>query len=109
MVDGIGDSLLQFGVPFGHRLVRAGIDEIEGHTRKNLPRQPNGFQGIGDIMQAAEEFQVAVIQCLHAERDTIDACRPITPKPFCLDAGRISLHGDLDTIRHMPETRDAIQ
>ncbi|MNT03220.1 hypothetical protein D3C72_1377420 [compost metagenome] len=67
MVDGIGDGLLELRVPFGDGLVRAGIDEIEGHTRKNLPRQPNGFQGIGNIMQAAEELQVPVVERLHAE------------------------------------------
>ena len=109
VIDGIGDRFLQFLLPFLDRLVRAGIDQVEGHAREDVARQPDRLQRICDIVQPAEEFQVPVVQRLDAERHAVDAGRAIAAEARRLDARRIGLHGDLDAVRHMPVLRDAVE
>ena len=61
------------------------------------------------IVQPPEEFQVGIVQRLHAERHAVDARGAIAAEPLGLDRGRIGLQRDLDAVRHGPVLRHRIE
>ncbi len=109
MIDGQIDRLDQFLVPRFDRLTGTGIDEVEGHAREDLARQPDGGQRLFDIMEAAEEFQILVVQRLDAHGDAVDTGGAITTETLGLDARWVGFQGDLDARRHMPCIGNAVQ
>ena len=109
MIDGIGDRLLELPLPGFHRLLGPCIDQVEGHARKDLTRETDGFERIRHVMQSAEKAQVGIVQCLDPERNAVDAGSPVAVKAGRLDAGGVGLHRDLDTLRHVPVGGDPIE
>ena len=48
--------------------------------REDLRRERDRRQRLGDVVLAAEEGQIAVVQRLHAQRDPVHARRPGSPR-----------------------------
>ena len=57
----------QFGAPGRFGLAGPRLDEIEGNALENALRQCQRRQRLRPVMQAAQLFQVGVIQRLHAQ------------------------------------------
>ena len=64
MVGREADSLLQLASPGVRRLARPGVDQVEGEAGKGRPRDLDRPERLGDVVQPAEEFQVAVVERL---------------------------------------------
>ena len=91
------------------RLARPRVNQIERVTLEHRARHGHGRERFIGAMHAAEFFQHAVVERLHAERHTVDAGRAITAKALRLDAGRIGFERDLDIGRDAPVFRDRIE
>ena len=49
-------------------------------------------------MDAAEPFQNAIVQALHADAQPVDPCIDERPQFLCIEGTRIGLHGDLQPV-----------
>ena len=66
MIDRIGEREFEFTRPCLARLPRSRIDQIKGEARKNIAREADGFQGFFGCVQTPEEFQLLIVERLHA-------------------------------------------
>jgi hypothetical protein len=60
-------------------------------------------------VQPAEKAQVRVVECLHAERDPVDARVAIAAKALRLDRRRIGLERDLGIVVDAPIAIDRFE
>ena len=60
-------------------------------------------------MQAAQLFQVGIVQRLHAQRDAVDAGGAVIGEARRIGAGRIGFQGDFGIVGHRPQRGDLLQ
>ena len=99
-----GERLLQGCRPRARRLVRQGIDQVEGQLREQAPRQPGGAGRLLRPVIAAQQLQGPVLQALHPERQAGDSSVGEGGEVLRLRIRGIGLETDLDRLRRRPET-----
>ena len=60
-------------------------------------------------MQPPERLERRIIQCLHAQRDAIDAGRAKAAKARRLDAGRVGFEAHFDIAGYRPVPGDGVK
>ena len=89
--------------PGARSLVGSCIDEIERHAFEIRHRHRERAPGFGHIVQAAEKFQIRIVQRLHAERHTIHACDCVIAQTRRICAGGIGFQSDFHIAGNRPQ------
>ena len=105
MIGGERQRLAELRRPGLRRLAGAGIDQVEGEAREGRARHLDRRARGGDVMKAAEEAEVVVVERLDAERDAVDAGGAVAAETLGLDAGGIGLERDLGVRRDASSAR----
>src|SRR5688500_10796664 len=95
MIRRVADGLAQLRRPGLWRLVRAGVDQIEGEPLKGCGRQPHRRKRLIGAMHATEALEVRIVQSLHAKRHAVDAGGTEIPEALGLDGGWVGLERHL--------------
>mgnify|MGYP001611871623 CR=1 FL=1 len=103
------DGALELDGPGGQRLARPRINEIERIALEDRARDRNGRERLLRRVQTAQFLERAIVERLHAERDTIDAGAAIAAEARGLHAGRIGLQRHFDVAGDAPVLTDAIE
>ena len=109
MLGGFVDRAEKLGAPCGRRLARARVNQIERIALECGAGDLHGVERFLRGVQPPEFFQRRIVERLHAERDAIDAGRPIAAKARRLDAGGIGLKRDLDIGSDRPMLADGVE
>ena len=81
--------------PASDRLVRAGIDQVEGNPREGARGEPESGKRLACRVLPAERLQGGVVQRLHPDRGTVDPGRAVAGEIAAFGAGGIGFEGDL--------------
>src|SRR5690242_14657453 len=109
MLGAEGERFFQFLAPRVQRLIGTGVDQIERHAVEVRRRQLERGAGLGGIVQSAQHLQIAIIQRLHAQRETVDAGRAIVAKARRVCACGICLERDFDIVGGAPQSCDRVE
>src|SRR3981189_1850143 len=102
MLGRLRDGAGELGAPGRDRLAWTRIDQIEGIALENPARDRDRVERLAHRVEPAELLEYRVVERLHAERDPVDARRPIAAKARPLHARWIGLERDLDIGRESP-------
>ena len=108
MVADIVERLGELAPPGGVALPGPAVDEVEAVAREQRRGEPHGGQRLDDRVLSAESLEVKVVQRLHADREPVDAGRPVAAKPLGFDAGRVGFERDLRVFVEPPGGGDRI-
>ena len=97
------DGFAQFVAPLRLGLLRAGIDQVERDARESLLRQGQRRHRFRLVVQAAQFFQIGIVQRLDAQRGAIDSGGAVIGEAGGVGAGRIGFQRDLGIIGHRPQ------
>jgi hypothetical protein len=84
-------------------LTWTGIDQIERNPVECLLRQRQRLFGFGEIVQAAEKFEIGIVERLQPERDAVHPGGMVIGETGGIGAGRIGFQRDLDVVRPRPQ------
>ena len=109
VVGGMIQRASQLRFPLDRRLSFPRIDQIERHALEMaLGERKRGQRFFGRVL-SSKRFEASIVERLHAERQPVDAGRPIAREILGLDAGRIGLERDLGIARQTPMSGDGIE
>ncbi len=96
VVGGERQRLAQLRAPGGQRLLRAGVDQVEGQAGEGRARELQRGARLGGVVLPAEHAQGVGVERLHAEREAVHPGLPEGGEPPRLHAGRVGLQRHLE-------------
>ena len=92
----------KFALPRVDCLTGAGVNQIKRDAVEGFQRQRQCGFGFGEIVQAAEKFQIGIIERLDTKRHARHARGAVIGKARGIGAGRIGFEGNLDIVGPWP-------
>ena len=94
-----GHRLIQIGHRLGVVLIRQAVHQVQIQVVEAGPaRHLDGAEGFAVVMNAAQRLQMLGVETLDADRQAIDARKPIVAKLGLLEGAGVGLKGDFDVV-----------